>query len=83
MQVVLPNSQSISSEKTILLPEPKELPPEARTANVLNQLTEGSLASIGQHCDHGCIAIFDKYVVNIEHDEKIILRGHRNHFNKL
>ena len=71
------------SEKTALLPEPKELPPEARMANVFNKLTEGLLTSIGQHCDHRCKAIFDKHVVNIEHDDKLIIQGHRNRFNEL
>ena len=78
MQFVLPNSQSISSEKTAVLPDPKELPPDARTANVFNQLTEGSLTSIGQCCHHGCKAIFDKNRVNIKQVKKNTSRPHKS-----
>ena len=73
----------MSSEKTMLLPEPKELPPEARTANVFSKLTEGSLTSIGQCCDHGCRAMFDEKHATIEYKGKPILQGNRNHHNKL
>ena len=83
MQVVLPNSQTISSDKTILPPEPKELPPEVWTANVFIKLTEGSLTSIGQCCDHGFTAIFTKHHANINCKNKLIIQGHRNHSNKV
>ena len=42
MQVVLPNSQLISLDQTILLPEPKELSAAARVSNTFQKLTEGS-----------------------------------------
>ena len=48
MRVILPNGKAINSHSTILVPEPKELPIGARTANVFQDLTEGSLTSIGQ-----------------------------------
>lgn len=83
MNVVLPNGKMISSQATILLPEPKELPPEARTANVFAQLTEESLTSIGQYCDHGCTATFDRDHACIHYNNKLILKGNRNHSNKL
>ena len=83
MQVILPNSQVITSKQTILLPEPKELPPEARIANTFNQLTEGFLTSIGQYCDNGCTAIFNKIHEDIIYKDQLILRGHRNPSNKL
>ena len=51
MSVTLPNSKVISSEKNNVLPEPKEIPPRARSANVFSQLTEGALTSICQYCD--------------------------------
>ena len=83
MNVVLPNGKMISSQATILLPEPKELPPEARTANVFTQLTEGSLTSIGQYCDYGCTATFDEDHVYTHYNNRLILKGNRNHSNKL
>ena len=83
MNVVLPNGKMISLQATILLPEPKELPPEARTANVFTQLTEGSLTSIGQYCDYGCTATFDEDHVYTHYNNRLILKGNRNHSNKL
>ena len=62
MSVVLPNGKVIASQATIIVPEPKELLVKARTANVFNELTEGSLTSIRQYCDHGCTAQTEKEV---------------------
>ena len=89
MSVTLPNSKVIASEKTIVLPEPKELPPRARSANVFSQLTEGALTSIGQYCDEGCTAVFDEHHVKLYRNKNltiagdIILTGDRNAHNKL
>ena len=40
MRVILPNGKAITSQSTILVPEPKELPVGARTANVFQDLTD-------------------------------------------
>jgi len=72
-----------------VLPEPKELSPRARSANVFSQLTEGALTSIGQHCDEGCTAVFDEQHVKLYRNKNltitgnIILTGDRNAHNKL
>ena len=83
MQVVLPNSQTLRSEKTAMLPEPHQLPEEARTATVLPNLSEGSLTSIGQHCDHGHQVSFDKNKVKVKHKGELVQQGERNHIKKL
>ena len=89
MSFTLPNSKVITSEKTIVLPEPKELPPRARSVNVFIQLSEGALTSIGQYCDEGCTAVFDKHHSNLYRDKNltitgdIILTGDRNAHDKL
>jgi len=83
MMVILPNGKAINSQSTILVPEPKELPKEARTANVFQDLTEGSLTSIGQYCDHGCTVTFDKDHAHVYYNNRKILKGYRNHTNKL
>ena len=54
------------------------LPKEARKIHLLNKLASGHLLSLGQLCDHGCKAWFDKHRVYIIHDSKIILQGQRN-----
>lgn len=83
MSVVLPNGKLIASQATIIVPEPKELPVGARTANVFNELTEGSLTSIGQYCDYSCTAVFEKNHACIYHNNRLVLQGNRNHTNKL
>lgn len=45
---------------------------------MLPHLTNSSLLSIGQLCDNNCVAIFDKYAVNIYQQAKRILTGTRN-----
>ena len=72
-----------------MLPEPKEIPPRARSANVFSQLTEGALTSIGQYCDEGCTAVFDEHHVKLYRNKNLtitgdtILTGDRNAHNKL
>lgn len=83
MSVVLPNGKLIASQATIIVPEPKELPVGARTANAFNELTEGSLTSIGQYCDHDCTAVFEKNHACMHHNKRLALQGSRNHTNKL
>ena len=41
-------------------------------------LTNESLLSIGQLCDNGCLALFDRYKLYIFKNGKIILSGNRN-----
>jgi len=47
IQVTLPDSSTISSIKTVILPEPKQLPIAVRIANVFLKLTQGALISVG------------------------------------
>ena len=47
-------------------------------ALIYPQLTSESLLSIGQLCDHGCIAIFTKTLLLIFKNGKLTLSGKRN-----
>ena len=78
MRVILPNGKAINSHSTILVPEPKELPIGPRRANVFQDLTD-----IGQYCDHGCTVTFDKDHAHVYCNNREILKGCRNHANKL
>ena len=51
--------------------------------NAFTKITEGSLTSIGQYCDHGHKEIFTKKHMGITYEGKLTLRGHRNPSNKL
>ena len=80
-QVILPNSQTIRSHKTYLLPHLIRIPEEARIASSFNELIKGALLSIGQLCDHWCIGIFYSYKVDITCNNNIIMTGHHNYTN--
>ena len=66
IEVMLPNSARMKSTHTAML-RMDNLPPEARRVHIFPHLASGSLLSIGQLCDAGCIALFDKqklYIFN-------------------
>ena len=54
------------------------LPKEARQAHIFEALGKTSLLSLGQLCDHGCKALFDKDTCVITREHTVILQGHRN-----
>ena len=74
--MLLPNNAKMQATHTGLLNIP-QLPPEARHAQIFSSLAFGSLLSIGQLCDHGCSAYFDKSKLYIMHNGKIIMQGSR------
>jgi hypothetical protein len=78
IDVTLPNGVNITSSHTALLQLPHELPIGARKADSFPGLKSGSLMSIGQLCDHGCTATFTATQVQIFHQERLILTGHRS-----
>ena len=53
------------------------LPTRALQAHLFPQLASGSLLSVGQLCDHGCTATFNKNELYIFHKGKIIVQGSR------
>ena len=59
INVLLPNNATMRSTHTATLHVPG-LPKASLTAHVFPQLASGSLLSVGQLCDSGCIATFDK-----------------------
>jgi hypothetical protein len=74
----MPNGTHITSSHTCELHLPT-LPKAAILAHIFPALTSGPLLSIGQLCDHGCIAIFDRNTVQITFNNATVLQGHRNH----
>jgi hypothetical protein len=78
IDVTLPNGVNITSTHTSLLQLRHELPLGARKADIFPGLKSGSLVSIGQLCDHGCTATFTATQVQIFHQERLILTGHRS-----
>ena len=59
VKVLLLNHATVQASHTGQINIPS-LPPEARTTHIFTELASGSLLSIGQLCDHGCSAYFDK-----------------------
>ena len=59
------------------LPLSSHLSPAAQQAFVLDDLTTGTLVSLGQLCDDNCIALFTKYNVHIIKNDQVIIQGKR------
>jgi hypothetical protein len=78
IDVTLPNGVNITSSHTALLQLPHELPIGPCKADIFPGLKSGSLMSIGQLCDHGCTATFTATQVQIFHQGRLILTGHRS-----
>jgi hypothetical protein len=77
---MLPDSTSTHIQVTHsgLLPFHHSLSDKAKTAHVLDGITNASLISIGQLCDDDCIAVLDKKLIKIFKNKKCILMGKRN-----
>ena len=54
------------------------LPLKARQVHLFRKLASGSLLSLGQLCDAGCTAYFNKKTVYIFYNGKIIMQGTRS-----
>lgn len=79
--VILPNGSTMSSDTTTTLNLP-HLTPEAKQAHVFPDLHK-SLVSIGQLCDAGCTATFNKTSVTVHKNNNIVVTGTRNTTNGL
>jgi hypothetical protein len=75
---MLPDSTLIHATHAGLLPLPSTLSTKAKTAHVLDGITNSSLISIGQLCDDDCIAVLDKSKLQVFKNQKCILQGPRN-----
>ena len=53
------------------------LPKEACEGHLFPALGDTSLISIGQLCDHGCVAMFDKTTVTVTLNDTPVLQGRR------
>ena len=74
-KAVLPNNITIAASAQGDLPLHQCLTPKAL---VYPHLKSESLLSIGQLCDDGCVAVFDKEKLNIYKQKELILKGIRN-----
>ena len=76
ISVTLPDSGTMTNthEATLRLPGAS---PSASKAYTFNNMAS-SLLSIGQLCDDGCVATFDKASVVIAKDNAVILQGKRD-----
>ena len=81
--VKLPNSSNIIVTHQGMLPFTNEISDAAKTVQILPQLTNCSLLSIGQLCDDNCWGLFNKKDLLIFKNKKLILKGKRNKFDGL
>ena len=75
---MLPDSTHVQATHSGLLPLHHSLSTTAKTAHVLDGMTNSSLISIGQLCDDDCVAILDKRRLQVFKNNKRILMGPRN-----
>ena len=54
------------------------LPPAARHIHIVPDLASSTLLSMGQFCDAGCTVTFTAAIVEIYHNDTLILVGHRS-----
>jgi hypothetical protein len=76
--VMLPNSTNIQATHTGQLSFHSSLSTKAKTAHILDGITNSSLVSLGQLCDDNCIAVLDKTHLNVYKNSQCILTGKRN-----
>ena len=81
--VVLPNKKKLTANKAGNLPLALALQDRATMAHVLPGMTNTSLLSISQLCDDDCLAIFDKWKLNVYKHKKLVLQGIRNKWDGL
>ena len=65
-------------------PTPKDIAStNSKHTFVLDALPAGTLISLGQLCDDGCIATFTKYDVQIKKEGQVLIQGKRNKTSRL
>ena len=74
----LPNNTCIQATEQGHATLHQSLPPQATTVQIVPKLTNSSLISIGQLCDHDCVALFHKNFLKICKNNKVIINGIRN-----
>jgi hypothetical protein len=73
----------MESSTRAAIPLAAALSRKAQVGHIFDDLTSGSLISIGQLCDNDCVALFSKYHVDIIKAGKVIIKGRRNTTNGL
>ena len=73
----------IAADRKGILPLSEELSDAAKTAMILPNLRSASLISMGQLCDDGCDVLFNKDILLVMKNKKIVLRGIRNRRDNL
>ena len=77
-QVNLPDGKTLQALESGTMPLHNLLSLAAKEAKVLTGLSNSSLISIGQLCDDGCVAVFDKTKLRIYKNGQLVLTGTRN-----
>lgn len=78
IRVLLSNNETLITSDQVKLQFNDCLTNIAEKAHVLPGMTHESLISIGQLCDHNCIAIFSKNDFNILKNNTLVLREKLN-----
>ena len=76
IHVQLPDGSHVPSTQTGIIPI-TDLPLAVGHAHLLPSIKTRPLLSIGQLCDSGCMATFNKDEVNIRHNNQLVANGPR------
>jgi hypothetical protein len=68
--VMLPNSTNIQATHSGQLPFHPSFSEKAKTAHILDGITNASSISIGQLCDDDCIAVLDNKLIKTFKDKE-------------
>ncbi len=64
----------IVADRKGILPLSEEVSDAAKTAMILPNLRSASLISMGQLCDDGCDILFNKHVLVVMKNKRVVLR---------
>ena len=81
--IQLPDNGMIVADRKGILPLLDELSDAAKTEMILPNLCSASLISMGQLCDDGCNVLFNKHVLVVMKNKRVVLRGIRNRRDNL
>ena len=76
--VLAANGHQMTPTHNVMVPLAPALSPQAQKGHILQNLSTGSLISIGSLCDDNCTATFSKDHVIVTKNGKLIVHGTRN-----
>ena len=81
--ITLPDASTLQATKSGILPTSSLLTDKGKRATIVPGLKTSSLIALPQLCDDGCKVILDKKYLYAIKDNKLVMKGYRNQYDKL